>query len=338
MIRFYYPSKECLPLPASVEAYAAWQNRLAGAGQLVGPACWIVQTFLRVRAIGVQCELTQERPLEGIVVSHFDDMPATLRERARAYWVCVLADRTNIHPFAHFYIVQNPYQRLYTRQPARHILHWKQPGISPRDAARQRRFENIRFYGEKISLCAELLAPEFSQWCERQHLNFEIVPRAQWGDYSNCDVVIALRNPPDQWVHDKPASKLVNAWQAEVPAILGRESSFRAIGTPGVDYIEVESIAGLKAQLLKLKSDGELVESMVRAGRLRVDSVSDDRVAGMWKATLETSVTLHYERWRDSALRRSIDRTRARLLQGLAWRYKLVGTRFVDRAVKNSGA
>lgn len=330
MISFYYRSRDYDPLPATVGECGEWQARIAREGGLVGPACWVVQTCLQLQSRGYACSLTQDRPAEGIVVAHFDDMPSMRSERGQAYWVCALADRQNPHPFANFHVLQNPYQSLRTRQAASHVLHWKQPGLVPRAPGRLGLFSNVRFFGEQVSLAPEFTQPEFIAWCEQEGFDFQAVPRDRWHDYSDCDVVIGVRKLQAGWVHDKPGSKLVNAWVAGVPAILGRESAFRALGVPGKTYLEASSIGDVKAHMLALRNDRQLVQSIVSAGSERAACASDEAIARMWIDVIEAQIKPRADRWRRHRLLRLWRGVNERLLQGLAWRYPLIGSKFLE--------
>ncbi len=161
-------------------------------------------------------------------------------------------------------------------------------------------------------------------------MNFKIVARENWSDYSDCDATIALRDPPDRWVHDKPASKLVNAWQAGVPSILGCESSYRALGTPGVNYLEAASVRSLKLQLLRLRDDAALIASLVAAGAAQFGQASNERTARMWIETVDEKIAPRYQRWRRDPLSRMTHEVRRKVLEGLVWRTRMIGTRFVD--------
>lgn len=328
MITFYYRSRDYDPLPGSLAEYADWQAEIARRGGLIGPACWTVQTHLQLKQRGFESRLTQQRPEEGAVITHFDDMPAQRSERGRAYWICVLADRTNIQPFANSYIVQNPYQVLRTRQRCFHVLHWKQPGIVARATECGNRFSRIRFFGERVSLAPEFTDPQFTDWCRREGLDFDVVAREHWHDYSDCDAVIGLRTLGPAWVHDKPPSKLVNAWLAGVPAVLGRESSFRALGRVGEDYLEATTMEEVKQALLMLRDDPARRNQLVAAGREQVGRASDDAVSQMWMDTIRDQILPRAQRWQRHAMLRRAHFAFERLLEGLAWRFQLLDHRF----------
>jgi hypothetical protein len=67
-------------------------------------------------------------------------------------------------------------------------------------------------------------------------LAWRLVPRQHWHDYSDVDVVVAVRS----FDHNDPPSKFHNAWHAGVPAVL-RESAYQANRKRDLDYLEVSS-------------------------------------------------------------------------------------------------
>ena len=60
-----------------------------------------------------------------------------------------------------------------------------------------------------------------------------------------CD----YRDPFD----NKPFTKLVNAWRAGVPAILGPESAFQSLHRENTDYFDVRSLDEIKRSLEALR-------------------------------------------------------------------------------------
>jgi hypothetical protein len=140
-------------------------------------------------------------------------------------------------------------------------------------------------------------------------LEWIVKPRSHWHDFSDLDVVLAVRrfqpeNDPTwadvqgEW---KPATKLYNAWQAGVPAILGREPGFQAERCTPLDYLEVDSLEQTLAALEQLKQDVTLRQEMVRNGKLRArDTVPEVRVRQWREFLLEVAVPAYW-RWRQAS-------------------------------------
>lgn len=134
-------------------------------------------------------------------------------------------------------------------------------------------------------LCRELQLPAFAARLEALGVAFDVVHkgRAQdWRDYREADVVVAVR-PFDSSLHAaKPPSKLINAWLAGVPALLGAEAarSFRRSGavrsrTAGPRSLRERARSAMRTQ--KLRHEGWLprrrgvgvARAALRRGRLR---------------------------------------------------------------------
>lgn len=76
--------------------------------------------------------------------------------------------------------------------------------------------------------------------------------------------------PADRSLHaTKPASKLINAWLAGVPALLGAESACRALRRDPLDYLEVGDVAEAEAALRRLRDDPEWMAAMIENGHRR---------------------------------------------------------------------
>ena len=101
----------------------------------------------------------------------------------------------------------------------------------------------------------------------------ECVGSEEWHDFRETDAVVAIRSFDQDLHHIKPASKLVNAWHAHVPAILGRESAYRALRQSSVDYIEASSFVEAKAAIEMLKRDPGPRCSMAENGRRRAPEI-----------------------------------------------------------------
>jgi len=134
-------------------------------------------------------------------------------------------------------------------------------------------------------------------------LNWHIRPRHLWHDYSDVDVVLAVRDFDHSrqnrhlW---KPATKLYNAWHARVPAVLGCESAFRAERKDKLDYFEVKTPDEAFNALKQLKEDPQLYRSVVKNGEARSQEKSRTRVKQIWQEILTQYLIPQYEAWSHS--------------------------------------
>jgi hypothetical protein len=308
-IRFYIPyARDGLDeIPKSAAGFWPWlveHQAVAGRGKYT----WTLQTYLNLKDAGYPCELVQELPASGVVVSHRDFLPIFLRPRANLFVVCIKADR-NPHSWADFQVVQNANDSLRdTADGARRsaaMSFWPQPSLLKRDAARGARCENVAYLGRTLNLAEELRAEAWSAELARQGMNWSVPERPQWNDYRTIDVTVSVRSfdtrtlahDPVRNVDSKPASKLVNSWLAGVPAILGRESAYTRVRRSPLDFIEIESMADLRAALQSLRSEPARYADMVENGWMRSADFAQEAVTAQWRRLLDGVVAEQHAAW-----------------------------------------
>lgn len=265
-----------------------------------GVHVWIGQTYLRLKRAGYPVVLSATVPASGIVVTHADHVAEVLC--ARSMWsnltiVAARADRP-AQRYADIEVVQNAASATGAR--AHHLQHWPQPGLVPRDTSRGDTVANIAFKGTVGEMAPEFAAPAWSEALAAQGMQWQCDAVAwggntaayatSWNDYSAIDVVVALRKDISHLYAKKPASKLINAWLAGVPAILGPEHAYRELRYSDLDYIEVTSAAEAALALARLKADPALYRAMVDNALRRADEVRTEACAASWAALLFETV------------------------------------------------
>jgi hypothetical protein len=307
MIWFYLPESACSSreLPKSVDDYWPWisaREDIDGWGRF----SWTLQTYLHLKSDGFPCQLAHHLPSEGVVVAYRTFLPDDLRPGPGVLLVCILGDKEEPgaigrHPYAQVHIVQNPKDRLLRRTglwPAYYVPYWPQPGLRPRDPQRGDRFETAAFFGYASNLAPELRGLSWSKRLHDLGLAWHMIPRPRWHDYSDVDVVVAVRSFDERYDYRyKPASKLYNAWRAHVPAVLGAESAYRANWKSELDYLEVASVDSALAALERLRDEPALRCAMIENGRRRAEEVDPRRVAERWRIILTDEVLPRYARW-----------------------------------------
>jgi len=301
-IYFYIPEKDwpTEALPNAAEHYWQWQNATQGVYRS-GKYNWTLQTYLNLQEHGFPSQLVNRLPLEGIVVAHRDFFPFDLQPSANVLLVCIQADRPE-HPYAQVHIVQNPQDRklgqLGDFWKSYYMPYWPQPGLIPRDSTRGDRFENAAYFGIRYNLAPELKDPTWQKQLQAIGLNWQVIKPENWNDYSNVDVVIGVRSFEYQgnylW---KPPSKLVNAWHAGVPAILGHESAFKAQRQSDLDYLEATSPNDILRALEQLRDNVELRHAIVKNGFWRAQTTHPSKLAKTWCKFLTEIATPAYEHW-----------------------------------------
>ena len=294
-----------------------WPNLIPKKVDQLRPATvletWILQTYLRLRESGFTCQLVEKMPEEGIVVAYRYSLPYESKPAPKVLWVCVKGDQ-NPHPYAHINVVQNPREleapplQIQSVSEDRYLLagkrfylpHWPQAGIIPRDPARGDTFENVVYFGISYNLAPELRVPEWQEQLEAMGLRWRLQKnRNIWNDFSEVDVILAARSFDGQSDYPwKPASKLYNAWNAEVPAILGRESAFQGERKSDLDYIEVNSYQETIAALQRLRDDKQLRRAMAENCRRRAREIVPENIAKRWRDFLIDICVPAYEGWR----------------------------------------
>ncbi len=287
-IYFYLPQKDWLDnMPEQPDVY--WEQFGKGI------YCWTLQTYLYLKADGFPCSLVGTIPDEGIVIAHRDSFPYGLRPTPKVLMVCIKPDR-NSHPYAQLQVVQNP-QDAKNLKNSYYIPLWRQPGLIPRHPERGDRFENIGYFGISHNLAREIKATSWSKQLEELGLNWQIIPKNRWHDYSNIDAIVAVRNFQQQDYTQKPATKLYNAWHAGVPAILGKESAFQSERKNEFDYFEVSSIDDAINVLKRLKDNPQLCQKVRENSQIRAQEVDPQNVLMQWGSFLTNTAVPKYQLW-----------------------------------------
>jgi hypothetical protein len=182
------------------------------------------------------------------------------------------------------------------------VPHWPQPGLTPRGQERGNRIENLVYKGRSHNLYHEFRSPEFNEKLTALGVRLSIddekgreIP--DWGDFRTADLVLAVRDLTERDALLKPASKLVNAWIAGSPALLGPEPAFRELRESHLDYIEVRTVDDVLDAIRRLKSDPALYHRMIANGFKRAEDFTRDRIVKRWVEVLSGPVADHYRRW-----------------------------------------
>jgi hypothetical protein len=176
------------------------------------------------------------------------------------------------------------------------VPHWPQPGLAPRDPLRGDRIERLAYKGLLNNLHPGFLTHEWRR--ELAELGVEWVADASegtsavtatglaWNDYREVDLVLAVRPPGSRDHRFKPASKLVNAWLAGSPALLGPDYAFRELRESELDYEEVASVREAANAIRTLKEKPGLYRAMVEHSRSRAAEFTIAALAERWRRLL----------------------------------------------------
>lgn len=261
---------------------------------VLGEHYWIVLSYLRLRAAGLDVRLDNDVPATGPVLFYAGDKRALWRRyrrnRSRALLVAVRSDR---HPvgFADVEVVQNAESADGRR--ALHVPHWSQPGLVARDPARGDRPRTILYPGTPRNLHPGFNEAAWLEFLDRHGLRFQCHAAAADGtppdyhDFREVDLLLATRPSGARLVRNKPAWKLFNAWLAGVPALLGPESGYRELREGPLDFIEVDGPDAAMVEIGRLLDDPGLYRAMVDNGLRRGAGFTDAATAGRWRLLIE---------------------------------------------------
>lgn len=195
------------------------------------------------------------------------------------------------------------------------VPHFPHPLLQSRDRSRGTKLENLDFKGGICNIANPFIEPSFSHQLATLGIQFRFSSEdpkyklREWGDYRQTDVVIAVRNATFADLRVKPAIKLINAWLAGCPAILGPEPAYQSLRRSELDFIEVRSPEEAIAALKHLKENPAFYTAMVENGLKRAQEFTTERQILDWHSLLSGTVAQGYEQWlQQSVLQKLVGR------------------------------
>ncbi|HEY5742510.1 MAG TPA: hypothetical protein VIS99_08210 [Terrimicrobiaceae bacterium] len=300
-IHFYLPERYLPDLSRRETWKAGTITQLEESGKIACAQCWIFQTWLALEQNGFPAQLTHSIPSKGIMVALTNCLAREFNPPKEIFFVGIVADFVP-HARANLHVVQNGThaKRLWN---SAFLPLWPHPNLIPRDAARGSRFENVCFFGEKSNLTRELADPRWSrQLKEELGLNFIVQGADRWHDYSQADCVLAVRDFRRSPHLHKPATKLYNAWLADVPFIGGMDSAYAHDGKPGNDFLQAATVGELLAHLRQLQQQPALRQRLVAAGRIAGQDFAFEATLARWRCLLGDAVPELAREWQRKSM------------------------------------
>ncbi len=264
----------------------------------LGTNCWIVQTWIHLKRLGLPVELGRTPRSDRINVIHYDHLGLKAYPFLNFY-IAVQADRGRPE-LCDLRVVQN---ELGVRDPSRDfsIPLWTQAGLRPRAADRGLRFERVAYFGLEWYLAERFRDPDFHRRLAAVGVEFSLrTDPGHWTRYDDVDGVLAVRDVSPFHLSIKPPSKLVNAWTAGVVPLMGREPAYWQVRRSELDYVEVESPEDVLHAIACIKSSPSLLRDILDSGARRASAFSDAMIAKRWVELLEGPAQEAYDRWRRS--------------------------------------
>jgi hypothetical protein len=276
---------------------------------------WSAQTYIHLKQRGLNVYLIP-KPIPGqicVIPYHY----LAIRDMAFDSYVVACRLDSPRPELCEQQVVINP---LNVLQPTDHFLpHWPQPTLKPRDHLRGTTIKTLDFKGGKLNLAQPFQSREFHKQLNELGVTLLLTstkasPQSVeqyhcWADYTQSDVILAVRNLTEYDFTLKPAVKLINAWHAGCPALLGAEPAYQALRKSELDYIEVRTPEDVIQALKRLQQDPDLYKAMIENGYERAKEFSTDQIALYWRDLLAGPIANSYEQWlRQSALQKTIGR------------------------------
>lgn len=264
-----------------------------------GHDIWSAQVYLDLKRRGLDVHLvSQPVPGQICVIPHYYLLPRDLLFKS---YVVACQHDTPCSKLCNQRIVINRLQ--VTDQNCHFLPHRPQPNLKPRNSLRGTTIRNLVFKGHSYNLYDSFRSPEFLE--ELKALGITLVMSTEasdlhftsWADYTEADVVIAVRNSTRYDAALKPALKLINAWFAGCPAILGPEPAYQELRQSALDYIEVQTPQQAIAALKHLQENPDIYLAMIENGFRRAHEFTADAIALQWRNLLAGSISKGYEHW-----------------------------------------
>lgn len=280
-IHFYIPEHHLPSKERRSEWMAGRIPSLLEGGKSASVQAWIFQTWAELGS-SCDCELVTELPACGAVITLSNLLPEGFRAAPGQFVAAVVADFLP-HPGAQLQIVQNAAHA--GRLPGSVFMpHWPQPNLIARNPKREERFERAAFFGDASNLLPELADPAFAFRLHAQTgVRLEIRGADRWHDYSDIDLVLAIRDFSRARHLHKPATKLYNAWLAGIPMIGGDDSAYAAEAQDGSDYLVAHSAEECIRLVKRLRDNPSLRRHIVESGQKKSASRSRDAVRMRWE-------------------------------------------------------
>ncbi|GFE71500.1 glycosyltransferase [Chroococcus sp. FPU101] len=262
---------------------------------------WIAQSYFYLKQAGLPCQITEQIPDEGILIADRNTLAEDYPFLDRVMLICAKSDQ-EYHPSAHIHIVYNFFNWYRDRNTIRNpylLNHWPIPGLISRNKERLSTVENIAYIGTKSQLVPELNSKTWTDALTSLGCNWSPVwDRTQWNNYSQLDVIVAIRRFEPQAYLNKGPLKLINAWLAGVPIIVNSESGILAHQRNDLDFIIVNSLEEAIQAVEQLKNHPELYHEMIANGFERVKEYTLQPTLKQWLDFFKNIVYPTYEEWK----------------------------------------
>ena len=293
-----------LPTPADIK------HRI-----ITGEDIWVLLTYLHFRHAGYEVTLGSEARSDKINV--IDGVKSRPKNTFADYFY--VACRTDAHypEFGHFVLHQNLIQTGKSNEI--YVPQWPQPGLILRDSRRGNDIRTVAFFGQpKRNLAEAFQSDVFLSELKKRDIEFIIKGKSnnsvEWHDYSNVDIVIAVRDVPVELLKIKPVNKATNAWLAGALCITGDEPAITAAFNSNEAVLHATTVDGVLSIIDRLREQPELFAELLTEGQKLAQDYSEPSILSYW-VRMEEFVSPEFERWKKTGkAERLINYSRRRIL------------------------
>jgi hypothetical protein len=256
---------------------------------------WVISTYLRLKERQLNVKIVDRLVPGAINICTAESLIRTPGSH-RAFIVPAQADRGNLG-WGDFTLVQSPVHAARSRTCL--IDCWPQPGLLARDPGRGDSIRRVGYLGYLENLASPFRGEDFRAALASLGVDWIIRERAaEWHDYSDLDLCLAVRGTSDVWIRTKPATKLFHAWITGCPGLLGAEPAYRYWGKRGRDYLEVNNPVEALETVRMLQRDPVLYRSIRERGRAKAHDHDEDAVVQQWVGVIFGPIWEAFTRWR----------------------------------------
>lgn len=286
-IYFVIPKHHQEQWPASLKKAAQGNASVTEVASdlICGIDVWILQTWMILSSVsdryGFICKLVPHAVPDALCVFHYDNAKPC-HGLFNCYPIVIQADRPRV-PFADIRILQNP---ACSETPRTQYLYlWPQPGLIPRNPHRGNNIERISIPGNAQYLPSYRNTSRFIETLHHLQITVQIMNAGDWSDYSTTDLILAWRPTVSKRVlNTKPPSKLINAWHAGTPALLGPEPAYQALRQHPDDYFEVRATHDIIRIIQHLKNNPEYYTHLLHHYKKQAQQYTHQHLIEKWFA------------------------------------------------------
>lgn len=262
---------------------------------------WIIRTYLELKVRGGNPTIGEHPEKDSINI--IDNVTAGSKGYKSGYFYVACRTDGYIPRLSQCFIRQNTLDDGCSN--SFFIPQWAQPGIISRDCKREG-ISTLAFFGQpKGNLAESLQTSAFMNALRERGLKFIIRGKSDtnvsWNDYSDIDLIIAVRDINLELLKTKPISKVSNGWLAGVPTIVGEEPVLQAVKEHELDFLVARNSLEVLDVIDKLLSQPVMYQGMLSRCKVMATKWNDEQTAQQWIEQLTCIETL-FTVWQGKSL------------------------------------